>query len=72
MYYADPFLVAAQQIQQAQQAAANSIQSAQVDPNYRLQVSETVLYPLFSYRSITSAKLLFHLVHGKLNLIQMH
>lgn len=40
MYYADPFLVAAQQIH-AQAAAANSMQTAQVDPsNYRLQVSK--------------------------------
>lgn len=37
--YYDPFLVAAAQQAQAQaQAAANTIQAAQVDQNYRLQV----------------------------------
>lgn len=50
--YYDPFLVAAaQQVQAQQAAAANSMQAAQVDPNnYRLQVSWTTsIFLAFSY-----------------------
>lgn len=48
--YYDPFLVAAAQQVQAQAAAANSIQAAaQVDPNYRLQVSLLNYFKNFLY-----------------------